>query len=176
MRTLFGLIGSLLMSVAPAQAATLKVGDIAPDFSAPSSAGTTIHLKDSVGKAPIIVYFYPKNDTPGCTKEACSLRDNFAAFRKLDARVYGISYDSVESHQEFVKKYNLPFPLISDVDKKISKAYGADGLLFAKRMTFVIGLDGKIAYIDSNVSPETHGSDLEAVLQDLQATIPTKKS
>src|SRR5688572_31742895 len=121
-----------------AQAADLKVGDMAPDFTAASSEGRAVHLKDILGSAPIVLYFYPKDDTPGCTKEACGLRDNFAAFRKLNATVYGISYDTVESHQAFIKKYELPFHLISDTDKKVARAYGADGMLFPKRMTFVI--------------------------------------
>ena len=147
--------------------AAVKVGDPAPDFTAMSSAGTSIHLHEQIGQAPIVLYFYPKDDTPGCTKEACSLRDNFAAFRKLNATVYGISYDSVESHKEFVTKYKLPFLLLSDKDKTIAKAYGADGLLFAKRMTFVIDKAGKIAWINPAVNPSTHSAELEKVLAGL---------
>ena len=161
-----GVIGSLFMGVASAQAA-LKVGDVAPDFSAPTSEGTVIHLKDILGASPIVLYFYPKDDTPGCTKEACGLRDNFAAFRQLNARVFGISYDTVESHQAFAKKYNLPFTLLSDHDKTIAKAYGADGLLFAKRMTFVIDKTGKIAWINPAVNPATHSAELQNVLKNL---------
>jgi len=148
--------------------AAVKVGDVAPDFTAASSAGTQIHLKDEIGKTPIVLYFYPKDDTPGCTAEACSLRDNFAAFRKLNATVYGVSYDSVESHQAFVEKYKLPFLLLSDSDKSIAKLYGSDGMLFAKRMTFVIDRGGKIAWFNPSVNPATHSAELEKVLAGLQ--------
>jgi thioredoxin-dependent peroxiredoxin len=162
-----GLMGGLMMIFGKANATELKVGDAAPDFTAASSAGGQVHLKDEIGKAPIVLYFYPKDDTPGCTKEACGIRDNFAAFRKLNATVYGISYDTVESHQEFAKKFNLPFALLSDHDKKIAKLYGADGLLFAKRMTFVIDKTGKIAWMNPSVNPSTHSAELQAVLEKL---------
>ncbi len=160
-------LGGLLMGFGFVQAAELKVGDAAPDFTAMSSADTSVHLKDELKNAPIVLYFYPKDDTPGCTKEACGLRDNFAAFRKLNATIFGVSYDSVESHKDFVKKFDLPFLLLSDSDKKIAKAYGADGLLFAKRMTFVIDKAGKIAWINPSVSPATHSAELEKVLSHL---------
>jgi peroxiredoxin Q/BCP len=156
------------MGVNTANAAGLKLGDAAPDFTAASSVGTPVHLQDVIGKAPVVLYFYPKDDTPGCTKEACGLRDNFAAFRKLDAVVFGVSYDSVESHKTFIEKYHLPFQLLADTDKKIAKLYGADGMLYAKRMTFVIDKAGKIAWINPAVDPATHSAELEAVLAKLQ--------
>jgi peroxiredoxin Q/BCP len=167
MKKIWGILGGLVMGISSAHAAGLKVGDPAPDFTAPTSAGTTLHLKDQIGKAPIVLYFYPKDDTPGCTKEACGLRDNFKAFRDLQATVYGVSYDSVDSHREFIEKYNLPFELISDSEKSIAKAYGADGLLFAKRMTFVIDKAGKIAWINPSVNPSTHSAELQQVLAGL---------
>jgi peroxiredoxin Q/BCP len=151
-----------------ANATELKVGDPAPDFTAPASDGSQVHLKDKIGPSPIVLYFYPKDNTPGCTKEACGLRDNFAAFRKLNATVYGISYDTVDSHQAFIKKFNLPFLLLSDHDKKIAELYGAKGLLFAKRMTFVVDKTGKIAWLNPSVNPSTHSQELEAVLAKLQ--------
>src|SRR5579871_4839564 len=95
-KKVLGILGGLLMGAHVANATGLKVGDPAPDFTAPSTAGHPIHLKDEVGKTPIVLYFYPKDDTPGCTKEACGIRDHFAAFRQLNATVYGVSYDSVE--------------------------------------------------------------------------------
>jgi thioredoxin-dependent peroxiredoxin len=156
------------MTSASVQAVQLKVGDVAPDFSAPSNHGETIHLKSVIGSAPIVLYFYPKDDTPGCTKEACGIRDHFAAFRKLNARIFGISYDSVKSHQAFVNKYILPFELLSDKDKTIAALYGADGILFAKRMTFVIDKAGRIAWINPAVNPSTHSAELERVLSRLQ--------
>jgi peroxiredoxin Q/BCP len=160
-------LGGLFMGTNMASAAELKVGDQAPDFTAATSAGTQVHLQELIGKAPIVLYFYPKDDTPGCTKEACSLRDNFAAFRKLNATVFGISFDSVESHRKFVEKYKLPFLLLSDQDKTIAKLYGAGGMLFAKRMTFVIDKTGKIAWINPAVNPNTHSAELEKVLANL---------
>ncbi len=150
-----------------ASAAELKVGSQAPDFTAPASDGSTVHLADSIGKAPIVLYFYPKDDTPGCTKEACGFRDQFAAFRQLKATIFGISYDTVESHRAFAQKFNLPFLLLSDKDKKIAKAYGADGLLFAKRMTFVIDKAGRIAYINPSVDPSKHSAEIQDVLSRL---------
>ncbi len=149
------------------EAKELQKGDPAPDFTAAASDDTQVHLKDLIGKAPIVLYFYPKDDTPGCTKEACGLRDNFAGFRKLNATIFGISYDSIESHKEFVKKYNLPFLLLSDKDKSIAKAYGADGMIFAKRMTFVIDREGKIAWLNRSVDPSKHSEELEKVLSTL---------
>lgn len=157
-----------MLGFGKAQADTLKVGDPAPNFTAPASDSSTFELKAATGKAPIVLYFYPKDDTPGCTKEACSLRDNFAAFRKLDATVYGISYDSIESHKKFIEKYKLPFALLSDQNHAIAKLYGADSLLFAKRMTFVVDKSGKIAWINPKVDPSTHSQELEAVLSKLQ--------
>ena len=151
-----------------AQAAELKVGDPAPDFTADSSEGKPVHLQEILGQAPLVLYFYPKDDTPGCTTEACGLRDNFAAFRKLKATVYGVSYDSIESHLAFIKKHNLPFVLLSDPEKKVAALYGAKGLLFAKRMTFVIDKAGKIAWINPSVNPSTHSAELEAILSRLQ--------
>lgn len=148
-------------------AAGLTVGDIAPDFTAAASDGSTIHLSEQLGKGPIVLYFYPKDDTPGCTKEACGLRDRFTAFRNLKTTVYGISYDSVESHKAFVAKFNLPFLLLSDASHSIAKAYGADTFLFAKRQTFVIDPQGKIAYINRSVRPDQHSAELEKVLESL---------
>jgi thioredoxin-dependent peroxiredoxin len=148
--------------------AELKVGQEAPDFTAPASNGTDVHLKTEIGKAPIVLYFYPKDDTPGCTKEACSIRDNFAAFRNLNATIYGISYDSIESHKKFIEKYKLPFVLISDKDHVIAKSYGADGMIVAKRMSFVVDKSGKIAWINPSVDPSKHSQELQDVLQKLQ--------
>ncbi len=155
------------MGISKAKAADLKVGDAAPLFTAASSDGTQVTLKSLIGQGPIVLYFYPKDDTPGCTKEACGLRDDFAAFRKLSVTVFGISYDTIESHKKFIEKYHLPFALLSDRDRSIAKAYGADGLLFPKRMTFVIDKAGKIAWINPKVSPATHSAELQSALRSL---------
>src|SRR5580704_15001763 len=129
-------IGLAMLFISKSEAAELKVGSTAPDFTAPASDGTQVHLKEWLDRAPIVLYFYPKDDTPGCTKEACSLRDNFGAFRHLNATVFGIIYDSIRSHQKFIQKYKLPFLLLSDIDHSIAKMYGTDGLLYASRQTF----------------------------------------
>ena len=148
----------------------LKVGDVAPDFSVAASDGTTVHLKDQLGKGPLVLYFYPKDDTPGCTKEACGIRDDFAEFKGLDATVFGVSFDSVESHQKFIAKYKLPFVLLADTDKKIAVAYGAAGphSLTASRVTFVIDAQGKLARVFPKVSPADHSAELRQALAELR--------
>ena len=148
--------------------AALKVGDLAPDVSAPLSDGTTFHMKEWLAKAPLVLYFYPKDDTPGCTKEACAIRDDFGAFRNLNATVVGSSFDSIKSHQDFIKKYNLPFPLIADEEKTVAKAFKVSAGLFAKRATFIIGKDGKILYVNPSVDPKTHSQEIRDVLSKIK--------
>ena len=144
--------------------AALKMGDKAPDVSAPLSDGTTFHLKEWLSKAPLVLYFYPKDDTPGCTTEACGLRDDINAFRGLKATVVGASFDSIESHKKFIAKYNLPFPLIADQEKTVAKAFGVSGHLVPDRATFVIGKDGTILYANPSVNPKTHSQEIRDVL------------
>lgn len=165
MKTLPLLLAALLATFAvAASAAPLKAGDKAPDFSAPLSDGSTFTLSKSLDKAPIVLYFYPKDFTPGCTKEACSLRDAFPKFQDYKATVVGVSYDSIQKHKEFAEHYRLPFPLASDSDKKVAKAFGVDGLLFAKRATFIIGKDRSILWANPSVDPSKHSAELEAAL------------
>ena len=146
-----------------------RVGDKAPDFSVMASDDTTVHLKDYVGKDTIVLYFYPKDDTPGCTKEACGIRDMFGEFRGLNAIVFGVSFDSVASHKQFIAKYELPFLLLTDTDKKVAKAYGVadDNSPVADRVTFIIDKQAKIAYVNPRVNPATHASELRTVLNEL---------
>ena len=158
----------LLGAPAAARASSaLKAGDKAPDVSAPLSDGTTFRLREWLPRAPLVLYFYPKDNTPGCTKEACALRDDFPKFEGLKATVIGVSYDGVASHKKFIAKYKLPFPLASDVDKAVAKAFGVDGLLFAHRATFVIGRDGTILYANPSVNPKTHSEEIRAFLSTL---------
>jgi peroxiredoxin Q/BCP len=148
---------------------TLKEGDPAPDFSAPANGGGTVSLADFKGKN-VILYFYPKDDTPGCTKEACAFRDNFAAFKQKGIVVLGVSTDPVKAHDKFVEKFKLPFPLLADVDKKIVNAYGVWGektfmgrkYFGTFRITFLIGPDGRIRKIWPQVKPEEHAAELLA--------------
>jgi peroxiredoxin Q/BCP len=145
----------------------LKEGDVAPDFSAMTSGGGKISLADLKGK-DVLLYFYPKDDTSGCTKEACAFRDDFLVFKKLGVVVLGVSPDSVKSHDKFVKKYGLPFTLLADEDKKIVEAYGVWGMkifwgrkyLGTHRVTFLIGPDGRIKKIWPDVKPEEHSKEV----------------
>ena len=149
----------------------LNAGDKAPAFTAPTSGGGRVSLADLKGKN-VVLYFYPRDDTPGCTKEACAFRDEFATFKKKGAVVLGVSVDSVKSHDKFVGKFKLPFTLVSDEDKKIVEAYGVWGeknfmgrkYLGTYRVTFLIGPDGRIKKIWPQVKPEEHAEDVLAAL------------
>jgi peroxiredoxin Q/BCP len=149
----------------------LKEGDIAPEFTAATNEGKTVSLSDFRGKN-VILYFYPKDSTPGCTKEACAFRDDFSEFKKKGAVILGVSTDSAKSHAKFVEKYNLPFPLLVDEDKKIVNAYGAYGpRIFmgikytgTHRITFLIGPNGKIKKIWPKVKPAEHSREILEVL------------
>ena len=149
----------------------LKAGDVAPDFSVASNGGGKVSLADFKGK-PVILYFYPKDDTPGCTKEACAFRDGFAEFKKRGAVVLGVSTDPVKSHDKFVEKFKLPFTLLADVDKRIVTAYGVWGeksfmgrkYLGTHRVTFLIGPDGRIKKIWPQVKPDGHAAEVLAEL------------
>ena len=149
----------------------LKEGEAAPSFSAQTSGGKSISLADFKGKK-VILYFYPRDDTPGCTKEACAFRDHFAEFQKRGAVVLGVSTDSVKSHDKFAGKFKLPFPLLADEEKKIVEAYGVWGeksfmgrkYLGTNRVTFLIGEDGKIQRIWPKVKPEEHPAEILADL------------
>lgn len=143
----------------------LKKGEKAPDFSLPDEMGETHNLSDYEGKWTLL-YFYPKDDTPGCTKEACAIRDNAMEYEKMDVEVLGVSKDTSESHEDFISKYKLPFTLLSDTTKKVIKMYGADGGITTKRISYLIDPDGIIAKTYSKVDPETHA---EEVLADVEA-------
>jgi peroxiredoxin Q/BCP len=148
----------------------VKAGDQAPDFEGSTGDGRTLGLKDFHGKN-IVLYFYPKDDTPGCTKEACSFRDNIQPIRSLGAEIIGVSVDSVESHKRFSTRFKLPFPLISDKQKRIANAYGVmkDVGLGTKRVTFIIDRDGKIAKVFPKVDVSKHTEEVVAVLKELSA-------
>jgi peroxiredoxin Q/BCP len=155
-------------------ALSLRPGDPAPSFSAIITNGTEIHSKDLLGK-PVVIYFYPRDDTPGCTKEACGFRDQYAELQKTGAVVLGVSADTVKSHAKFTDKFQLPFPLISDPDAVITKAFGAWGekvFMGRKyqgihRVTFLIGADGRIARVWDLVKPESHAAEVLEALKSL---------
>ena len=148
---------------------TVNVGDKAPDFEGPTSDGSRLGLKDFLGKKNVVLYFYPKDDTPGCTKEACSFRDNLKSVREIGAEVIGVSLDSVESHKKFADKYNLPFPLISDKEKRIATAYGVmkDTGTSASRVTFIIDKSGRIAKVFPKVDVTKHTEEVVGALKTL---------
>jgi len=153
-----------------ARAELLKEGQLAPDFSTEMVAGDTIKpvkLSDFRGKR-VVLYFYPKDFTSGCTKEACAFRDGITRFEQVGAVVLGCSIDSSDSHREFIKKYGLPFPLLLDHGKSIARAYGAANgipiLGLDSRITYVIDTDGKILKVYPKVDPSTHPDEILHVL------------
>lgn len=156
-------------------AAELKVGDKAPQFSLVNQNGETLSLQDYQGKW-VVLYFYPKNDTPGCTTEACSFRDNINRLIAQQAVVLGVSIDDQESHAEFAKKYKLPFDLLADEEGEVTSKYGAlldlKVVKFAKRHSFIIDPQGHIAKIYRQVSPKEH---VREVMADLNALQKSKK-
>ncbi len=145
----------------------LKEGDVAPDFSAVNEKGETVHLTDYRGKK-LVLYFYPKDDTPGCTAEACSLRDGYPRFQAQGYEILGVSPDSVKKHVKFQEKYNLPFNLLADEDHVVSEAYGVWGekkfmgraYMGIHRTTFVIDENGKVERVIAKVDNENHSEQL----------------
>ena len=144
----------------------LSPGAIAPDFIVKDTNGNTVKLTDFAGKR-VVLYFYPKDDTPGCTKEACNFRDNYEQYLAKGVAVLGVSVDNEASHQAFASKYNLPFPLLADTDGKIAAAYDVvterDEVKYAKRVTYVIQ-SGAIAQVHETVNTATHATDILATL------------
>lgn len=163
---------SIFSFLTPTQAAEpLNVGDAAPAVSALDQDGKTVSLAEVYTQGIALVYFYPKSDTPGCTAEACSLRDAFADLQKLGVRVIGVSTDSVEAQKKFQQKYNLPFTILSDKDKKVTAGFGVPTTVgFASRQSFLIK-DGKIVWRDLKASTAKQAAD---VLAAVQALTPAK--
>ena len=153
--------------------AKLKEGDKAPDFTAVDGQGKVVRLKDLRGKKAVL-YFYPKDDTPGCTKEACSFRDSFARFKKRGIEVLGVSLDSEAKHKKFAEKYDLPFRLLADTDHAICDSYGTYGekkfmgrtYMGIHRMTFLLDEKGRIKKIFSKVKPEEHAEEVLAAFNE----------
>jgi len=144
---------------------TLNVGDLAPDFETIDQDGKKVKLsdfKDSV----VVLYFYPKDNTPGCTTEAKNFRDNIDLFTEKGIKVFGVSVDSSESHKKFQEKFNLNFTLLADKPKEIVNKYGVLGLATAKRVTYIIK-DGKIVYVYPKVSPKEHAKEVYEKIQEL---------
>ena len=152
-------IGTLAVQAAD----TPKVGDKAPAFEARDQDGKAWKLADLAGKQAILLYFYPKDDTPGCTKEACGFRDSMADLKKDNVQVLGVSFDSAESHKQFIAKHNLNFPLLVDTEGKLADLYGArmPDRNMARRVSFLIGADGRIAHVTDNRSADVHLTEMK---------------
>lgn len=150
----------------------LEAGTRAPKFSLPSDSGKTVSLADFAGEKKVVLYFYPKDDTSGCTAQACEFRDSWKAVQAAGAVVLGVSPDGVKSHDRFKGKYQLPFPLLADEDHAVAEAYGAWGekSMYGRkyqgilRTTFVIGTDGRIEKVFQKVKPRGHAAEVLAAL------------
>jgi peroxiredoxin Q/BCP len=143
----------------------IEEGQPAPDFELESDSGETVKLSDLLGK-PVVLYFYPKDDTPGCTRQACGIRDAWAEFQRAGAVIFGISADTQASHERFRTKYSLPFTLLADPEHKLAEPYGVgqEGKRSYARSTFVIDAEGKVAKIMRRVNPDRHADQvLEAL-------------
>ena len=152
--------------------AKVKVGDKAPDFTLPSQTGENITLSKFFRKKNIVLYFYPKDESQGCTREACTFRDNYEVFKDLGAEVIGVSSQDVESHKSFASHHNLPFILLSDKDNKVRKLYGVPSTLgvLPGRVTYIIDKEGVVKYIfSSQFQPEKHIEEAIRVLKSLAA-------
>ncbi len=141
----------------------LAVGTVAPNFSTTDDEGKSVSLSDFAGKV-VVLYFYPKDDTPGCTKEAQSFRDNYTDYQGKDMVVLGVSMDDQTSHKLFKEKYGLPFQLLVDSNGAITKAYDVDGGGYSKRVTYIIDGEGKISYVEDKVNTSTHAQDILATV------------
>ena len=154
----------------------LEVGQIAPDFSLQDQEGHARSLADARGKW-VVVYFYPRDDTPGCTKEACAFRDDLPRFEGLNALVWGVSADDAQAHQKFARKFDLNFPLLVDPDKSMLEAYGAwvEKSMYGKtymgvqRITYLLDPEGKVARAWPKVKPDEHAEEVATALAELQA-------
>lgn len=141
----------------------LAVGTMAPSFTTADDEGKTVSLADFSGKT-VVLYFYPKDDTPGCTKEAQSFRDNYGQYQDKDMVVLGVSMDDQTSHKMFKEKYGLPFQLLVDTDGAITKAYDVEGGGYSKRVTYIIDGAGKISYVDEKVKTDSHAQDILSIV------------
>lgn len=176
--TIAALVGIVAIALAPSGSATDQpsVGSQAPEFELADQTGQ-LHSLEDYREQWVVLYFYPKDETPGCTTEACEFRDNIFAFRDLNAQVLGVSLDDVESHKAFAENHSLPFPLLADVDGSTSIAYGVKtrmlGMTVAKRQTFIIDPEGNIVKHYEKVVPADHAAEIIADLKSLDAGLKT---
>jgi thioredoxin-dependent peroxiredoxin len=153
----------------------VDVGSPAPDFTLPSQSGALVSLKDFLGKRPVVLFFYPRDDTPGCTRQACAIRDEFEEFAKLDAEVIGISSDSVPSHKRFAGRHDLPFTLLSDEGGRVRQLYGVPNTfgLFPGRVTYVIDESGVVRHVfSSQLGVTRHVEEALKAIREIQGQYP----
>ncbi len=158
---------AVLLTLSAAEPTTTpKVGDLAPPITGRDQDGKTWTLAESIGKKLVLLYFYPKDETPGCTKEACGLRDRTEDLKKDNVEVVGVSFDSAQSHREFREKHSLNFRLLADTEGKIADAFGVrqEGKNMARRVSFLIGLDGKILHVTDSPSPDIHLAEMKGAV------------
>jgi peroxiredoxin Q/BCP len=169
----FVLFAALCGASCISAAEELAIGTPAPEFELPDQTGQ-LHSLEDYRDGWVVLYFYPKDETPGCTTEACEFRDNIFAYREINAQILGVSFDDVESHKEFAENHSLPFPLLADTDGKAADAYGVRtrmfGMTVAKRETFLIDPAGNVAKHYDSVTPATHSAEVLADLKALGAT------
>ena len=174
LRALLIMFSFLFSSLFANAAEQVTTGDIAPEFELPDQDGQ-LHSLEDYRDQWVVLYFYPKDETPGCTTEACEFRDNIFAFRKLNVQILGVSLDDVESHRKFAENHGLPFPLLADTDGMAADAYGVKtkmfGMTVARRQTFLIAPDGTIAKHYPKVKPAEHSAEVLADLQQLGAGV-----
>jgi len=174
MKTFFTslLIAVSIVFSATAFAAMPQAGDPAPTFVGKDQNGNDFKLNDLIGKKIVLLYFYPKDFTGGCTKEACGFRDRVADLQKNNVQVVGVSFDTQDSHQKFIAKYNLNFPLLADPNGIIGNIYGVQmqGRNLDNRVSFLIGLDGKIVHVTNSGNPEVHFAEMRAAIASLKAS------
>jgi peroxiredoxin Q/BCP len=161
---------SIIFTAATTFAAMPKAGDTAPSFDGKDQNGKDFKLADLVGKKIVLLYFYPKDFTGGCTKEAYSFRDGFEDFATNNVEIVGVSFDSADSHLQFIAKYKLNFTLLADPDGKIADSYGVRmaGKNMANRVSFLIGLDGKIVHVTDTGNPDVHLAEMKAAIAGLK--------
>ena len=172
MKPLFLLLAILASTTALTvfSAETPKVGDSAPPVEAVDQDGKAWKLSDQISKGVVLLYFYPKDDTPGCTKQACGLRDQMGDLQKEGVLVVGVSRDDAESHKKFRTKHNLNFPLLVDVDGKLTEAFAVpmEGRPMSRRVSFLIGRDGKILAVTDNRDAQVHLTEMQAAIAKLK--------
>jgi peroxiredoxin Q/BCP len=167
---LVSLLLTALASSAQDTPTRLKVGDKAPAVAGKNEKGQTWKLEETIGQKAVLLYFYPKDDTPGCTKEACGLRDSMGDLQKNGVEVVGVSFDNEESHRKFIEKHSLNFSLLADTDGKIADAYGVrmPGKNMARRVSFLIGKDGRIAHVTDSQQADVHLSEMKEAVGKLK--------